>query len=244
MDARYYDTYARVEDAHWWFAARRRILARVLDGLPLGPGARVLEVGCATGGNLPLLARYGTLDAVEMDAGAARVARARGVGRVRQGWLPDHMPPAPPYHLVALLDVLEHIPDDRAALAALYGHVQPGGWLVLTVPAYMFLWSPHDEVNHHQRRYRRGALVARVEEVGFRVQHATYFNTLLFPAVAGARLAGKLRPPGTPVSDVDTIPAAPVNALLRRIFAAEGFVVPHLRLPFGVSILVVAQRPI
>ncbi len=242
MDAAYYTTYARVEDDHWWFAARRRILARVLDGLDLPADARLLEVGCGTGGNLALLARYGSVDAVEMDAGAAAHAQARGIGPVVQGWLPDHMPPARPYDVVGLFDVLEHIPDDGAALDALVPFVRPGGWLVLTVPAYMLLWSRHDEVNHHQRRYRRGALARLVEQAGFQVQHATYFNTLLFPVVAGVRLLGRLRPGQEAVSDVETVPPTLLNRALETLFAAERHLAPRLPLPFGVSVLVVARR--
>ena len=247
MDAAYYARYAEVEDRHWWFAARRRIVGRVLDGLRLPPGARLLEAGCGTGGNLALLARYGHLDAFEIDPGARALADARGVTPVLPGALPDAVPFDGPYDAIALLDVLEHVADDAAALAALRdrlappGAGRPGGALVLTVPAFMFLWSRHDVVNHHERRYRRGPLVARLRGAGLRVDHATYFNTLLFPPVAAVRLLHRLR--GVEGgSDVDTIPAGPVNRVLEGVFAAERFVAPWLRLPFGVSVLAVARR--
>lgn len=242
MDAAYYDTYARVEDEHWWFAARRRILARVLDGLKLPPDARLLEAGCGTGGNLALLARYGRLDAGEIDARARAYATARGITAVRPLTLPHDVPfEDEAYDVVALLDVLEHVEDDAAALARLFRLLKPGGHLVLTVPAFAFLWSAHDVVNHHFRRYRIGPLVARLRTAGFTVNHATYFNTLLFPAVAMTRLARPLR--GFSVRATETIPAAPVNRLLEATFAAERFVAPRLRLPFGVSLLAVARRP-
>jgi trans-aconitate methyltransferase len=250
MDAALYTAYAQAEDAHWWFRARRRIVARVLDGLDLPAPARILEMGCATGGNLDLLSRYGTLDAVEMDAGAAAFARSRQTqASVYQGHLPDAVPPAVdgPYDLITLLDVLEHIPDDRAALDRLFALTAPGGVLLVTVPAYQWLWSAHDVANHHQRRYRRGALVRLLRSAGFQVERATYFNTLLLPVVAGIRVAGTLaervrgrKPVG---SDIDTIPPRPVNRLLEGVFASERAWVSRLSAPAGVSILALARRP-
>ncbi len=250
MDAALYATYARAEDAHWWFRARRRIVARVIDQLDLPAGARLLEMGCATGGNLELLSRYGALDAVEMDQGAVAYAKSRGTGAsVYQGHLPDALSRdiGGSYDLVTLLDVLEHIPDDRASLGVLYDLMAPGGTLLVTVPAYQWLWSAHDIVNHHQRRYRRSELVRRIRAAGFAIEQATYFNTLLFPLVAGARAVGnvaeRVRPSDRAVSDIDAIPSAPVNRMLEAVFAFERRVVSRLRLPFGVSILVVARRP-
>ena len=243
MNAAFYEQYAAVEDRHWWFAARRRIVARVLGGLGLPAGARILEVGCGTGGNLAMLARFGRVEAAEMDGRACELANARGVAPVTRGWLPDGLPfEDGAYDLVALLDVLEHVEDDRAALERLARLLAPGGALVVTVPAYAFLWSRHDVVNHHFRRYRRGALVRKLREAGLAVAHATYFNTLLFPAIAAARGAGRVlgREGG---SDVDAIPPAPVNRVLEAVFAAERFAAPRVRLPFGVSILAVARRP-
>lgn len=249
MDAALYAAYARAEDDHWWFRARRRIVARVLDGLALPDGARLLEVGCATGGNLRLLARYGTLDAAEMDGPSARYARQRGTGaRVVEGFLPDGLPPAldGPYDLIALLDVLEHIADDAASLRALLARAARGGALLLTVPAYGWLWSAHDVANHHERRYRRSDLVRRVAAAGWRVERATYFNTLLFPVVAAARVAGRAaeRVRGRrQASDLDVAPPPLLNRALEGLFASERALVPRVRLPFGVSVLVVARRP-
>ncbi len=250
MDAALYATYARAEDAHWWFRARRRIVAQVLDRLALPSGASILEMGCATGGNLDLLSRYGALDAVEMDEGAVVYARSRGTAAaVYQGHLPDALPDQirGSYDLITLLDVLEHIPDDAASLTALHDLTAPGGVLLLTVPAYRWLWSAHDVVNHHQRRYRRSELVRLIRSAGFQVERATYFNTLLFPIVAAARTLGnvaeRIRGRTQTASDIDTIPSGPVNGALEAIFASERRIIPRLAMPFGVSILVVARRP-
>ena len=240
MDPSFYREMAAVEDRHWWFEGRRRILAAVLDRLASGPGAEVLEVGCGTGGNLPMLARYGRLHACEPEAGARAMAEARGLATVAPGGLPHDLPfGEKPFDLIALLDVLEHVAADEASLAALHDRLKPGGTLLITVPAYMFLWSVHDEVNHHVRRYTRAELVRKLRAAGFRVRHATYFNTILFPVIAAVRLVGRVAGKGG--SDLG-LPGDVANRLLTRIFASERHVVSRLALPFGVSILAVAER--
>lgn len=252
MDAAYVETYATVEDDHWWFRGRRRILDAVLRGLALPEGARILEAGCGPGGNLAMLQRHGTVDAFEIDDAARAHATRRGLVDVRAGALPHAVPFDGPYDLIGLFDVLEHVEDDHAALVALRERLADGGRLLLTVPAFMALWSQHDVANHHFRRYDRAGLVARLAGAGFDVEHATYFNTLLFPLVAGARALQRLRgpvpgpgarPDEASASDADTIPPPPVNRLLERVFAAERHVVPARRLPVGVSLLAVA-RPV
>jgi SAM-dependent methyltransferase len=227
-----YAAAAQVEDRHWWFCARREILRAVLDR-QLAPmaGRTLLEVGCGNGGNLPLLARYGQVSAVETSPEARQRAAARGLARVEAGALPDALPFADMrFDVVAALDVLEHVEEEQAALAALRARLKAGGLLLLTVPAFAWLWSGHDELSHHQRRYTRPALAEKVRAAGFRVAHATYFNTLLFPlAVAHIKL-------GAPQAAL-RIPGAGANALLKCVFSLERHLAPALRLPFGVSIL-------
>ncbi|MEW6072843.1 MAG: class I SAM-dependent methyltransferase [Planctomycetota bacterium] len=241
MDPDYTALMHACEDRHWWFVARRRILAGVLDRFaPRTAGAQVLEAGCGTGGNLALLARYGALAAFELDAAARALASARGVVPVAAGRLPDEIPFSGPFALICALDVLEHLKDDLAALRALGSRLAPGGRLLVTVPAYRSLWSHHDVVTHHERRYRRRELVDRIEAAGLHVRYATYFNTILFPVVWTIRALHRAtgRAEGSDVR----MPAAPANALLTAVFAAERFLVPPARLPFGVSILAVAER--
>lgn len=240
MDAAYYQEMAEVEDRHWWFAARRAIIDRVLHTLPLPADADVMEVGCGTGGNLALLERYGTLVACEPDETARALAAARDVAPVEPGALPDRLPfEGRRFDLMALLDVLEHVDADRESLAVLRERLKPGGYLLLTVPAYMWLWSGHDEVNHHARRYTRAELVEKVQAAGLALHHATYFNTWLLPPIAALRVLGRWL--GREGSDL-AIPPTWLNRGLERIMASERHLVPTGRLPFGVSVLVVAKR--
>ena len=230
---------AKVEDEHWWFCGRRAILRSVLDRYaPAGRGTRtILEVGCGSGGNLPLLAAYGSVVAVELDDAARSRASGRGVGRVEKGWLPDGLPfGTERFPLVAALDVLEHVEDDREALRALRGRLTPTGVLIVTVPAYRWLWGRHDEASHHRRRYTRRGLGSVLTEVGFQVLYATYFNAVLFPvAAAYVKLGGFFR--GAASLALST-PPGPVNQLLRAIFSVERLLIPRVSLPYGVSLLV------
>jgi SAM-dependent methyltransferase len=170
-----------VEERHWWFVARRRIIASLIDRFALPPrNAEGVEAGCGTGGNLALLARYGHLEAFEFDDGARDLASAKGIADIGFGALPDRVAlPDRSYDLIALLDVLEHIEDDRSSLRRLGDLLRSEGRLILTVPAIPSLWSRHDEIHHHHRRYTLQTLrtyCRRRAESG----KIGYFNSLLF----------------------------------------------------------------
>ena len=240
MDRAVFTAMAGVEDRHWWFQARRRIVADRLKRLALPGDASVLEVGCGSGGNLVMLAQLGRLSAFEMDLDALKAARARGVGRLEQGRVPDQIPFGDEqFDLVVLLDVLEHVADDRAALAAVIPRIKRGGHLFLTVPALEAIWSQHDVLHHHFRRYSKGRLRALLHESGLTVEDSSYFNTLLFPAVVAGRVWGRLRRAERSVG-LD-VPPAPVNHLLNTVFASERHMLRHMSLPVGASLMAVAR---
>ncbi len=240
VDASIYAEMAALENHHWWFVARRSILNKILAGLPLPADAQILEAGCGTGGNLAMLARYGQVHGMEANAEAINLAMAKGVAEVRAGYLPNDIPfPEKSFDLIALFDVLEHLEEDAAALRALRARLKPGGWLLVTVPAYPFLWGRHDELHHHKRRYMARGLRALTESAGYRVRYLSYFNTWLLPLIAVARLARGSAKDGSAVP----MPNKFLNALLTKIFASERFFLGHIAFPAGVSLLMMARNP-
>jgi len=240
MDRAVYDRMAEIDADHWWFVARRKIIdALIRKNVKPPKGARILEVGCGTGSNIALLQQFGTVDAIEPDDGARALSTQRTGVAVKGGLLPDGVELEDgAYDLIVLLDVLEHIPDDAAALGALRRKLKPGGRLLMTVPAMPWLWSAHDVAHHHQRRYTASQLRRVVEASGFRVRHLSHFNSLLFPLIVAARAVGKLT--GKEGGD-DAMPPAPVNAILKGVFGAERMIVPAVSLPVGVSLAIVAD---
>lgn len=240
MDRIVYDRMAEHDSTHWWYVARRDILADFIAREVNPPkGARILEIGCGTGHNLPMLGAFGEVDAIEIDP-AARDVAARRLGKdVGSSPLPELSGVADgQYDMIAVLDVVEHVEDDVAALQAMAKRLKPGGTILITVPAHQWMWSAHDVVNHHKRRYSKATLAAVLEKAGLKWRKLGYFNSLLFPAAVAARLAGKLT--GKDDSD-DSPPAKPLNAIFEKIFGLERHLVGRVPLPPGLSLIVVAQ---
>jgi SAM-dependent methyltransferase len=230
---------AAVEDRHWWFRGRRRIVARWLERLPSGADRRILEIGCGSGGNLPLLARHGRVDALDTDETALGYARARGCAEVRAGSLPHDLPYAPEsFDLVVMLDVLEHVDDDAASLRAARGLLKPGGAALVTVPAHRFLWSAHDDAHDHRRRYGRDELRDLARGARLSIRYLSHFNAALFLPIAAVRLLTR----GGAGSTGLQVPPAPLNDLLAGLLGAERHLMPALTLPWGVSLLLVGHR--
>ena len=240
MDRIVYDRMAAHDSTHWWYRARRDILSDYLTRYGRMPqDARILEIGCGTGHNLPMLAQFGHVDAIEIDPAARDIASARLGKPVGDAPLPD-LPGVPrgSYDLVAVLDVVEHIADDVAALKGMASLLRPGGKILIAVPAHQWMWSAHDVVNHHHRRYSRKTLRTAIEAAGLKAEKLGYFNSLLFPLAAGARLAGRLT--GRDDSD-DSPPPAPVNKLFEAIFRLERHMVGRVPMAPGVSIVTLAK---
>lgn len=241
MDRSIYDHMARTAGSHWWYVARRRVLAEVIRRnveLPRVP--RILEIGCGTGHNLPMLGGFGTVDAVELDDHSRELA-SRVLGRpVVASRLPE-LPglPTDQYDMIALLDVLEHIEDDRAALKAIAARLTPGGTLLLTVPQHQWMWSGHDVANHHFRRYSKASLTAAFAGSGLDLRMLQSFNSLLFPLAVAQRLAA--RASGREGLD-DEQPPALLNGLFTTIFGLERHLVGRVPMPPGLSLIALASR--
>ena len=243
MERAAYREMAELDQRHWWYRARRAILADLIRREVAPPvDARILEIGCGTGHNLEMLGRFGQLEAIELDDESRAIAEKRLGRGIMSARLPELAGiPDRHYDMIAALDVIEHIDDDVGAIAAIATRLKPGGKFIMTVPAHPWMWSAHDTVNHHKRRYSKRGLRQLIEGSPLRLQKIGYFNSLLFPLVAAARVAGKMI--GRDSAD-DKLPSAPVNAVLNRIFGLEAGIIGRLPMPFGVSLVAVVRRPV
>jgi SAM-dependent methyltransferase len=240
MDRIVYDRMAAHDSTHWWYRARREILADYITREAALPrDARILEIGCGTGHNLPMLASFGTVDAIEIDPAARDIASARLGKPVGAAPLPELAGVARgSYDMVAVLDVIEHIADDVAALKAMAACLKPGGKILIAVPAHQWMWSAHDVVNHHQRRYSKATLTRAIADAGLKWRKLGYFNSLLFPAAFTARMVGRMR--GKDDSD-DSPPPRALNTLFECVFRLERHLVGRVPMPIGLSLIVLAE---
>ena len=249
MERSYYREYFFFEQDNWWFVSRRRILLAVLRRfLPRPSELEILDAGCGTGINLDYLGQLGHVTGTDASDEAIEFCRTRGNDRVVRadltnlaGWPDDR------YDLVTALDVVEHIEDDHAAVRELVRVTRPGGHLLVTVPAFPGLWSEHDEVNHHKRRYRGHEIRELLTANGCDIVRFTYMNAFLFPVAWLVRTWQQIRrslsgprahPPRTDFVDYHPI----VNGLLTAIFTSEVPLVTGPGLPFGLSALCLVRK--
>ena len=240
MERIVYEKMAELDQQHWWYRARRQVLAALIRRKARPPaGGRLLEIGCGTGHNLEMLSEFGQLDALELDDTARAVAEMRLGRPVMDSPLPElRGVPQRTYDLVAALDVIEHIDDDEASIASIATLLKPGGKLVMTVPAHEWMWSAHDVVSHHKRRYSKRSLKKLIEASPLRLEAMGYLNSLLLPAAIAERLASKAR--GKQDADL-WLPPRPVNAMLEMLFASERHLIGRVPLPPGLSLFAIAS---
>ena len=248
MQEQAYPIMYEVEDAHWWYEGRRRILEsfleRVCDRMREELNVarpRILDVGCGTGANLKLLAQFGEVEGVDISPEALSFCRERGFDNVRQGAAEQLPYEDGVFDLVTALDVVEHLDDDVESLREMRRVLRPGGRALLFVPAFMFLWGAQDEVSNHRRRYTLPGLRRAVGEAGFVVERATYANITFFAPILVVRTlmrAARLRP----ASGEFKINVPALNGALGRVFGAERLWLRRRDFPFGVSALCIARR--
>src|SRR4029453_12496149 len=239
MERIVYETMADLDQRHWWYRARRPVLAALIRRLPPPPqNTNILKNGCGTGTNLAMLEQFGHVDALELDEEVRSVAETRLGRPVMSSPLPDLAGvPAHHYDLIGAFDVVEHIDDHQAVLRSVASRLKKGGKLVVTVPAHPWMWSAHDVVNHHKRRYSKRALRRLIEASPLRLETIGYFNSLLFPLA----IARRLSPMRERADDELSLPPKPLNAALERAFATERHLVGRLPLPPGLSLFAVAS---
>jgi SAM-dependent methyltransferase len=227
---------AATQQVHWWFAGRRAIVDHLLKSLRLPPESRILEVGCGTGANIAMLRNFGSVAAVEPDLFARDHARAAMKIEVAAGSLPDDLPYADrKFDVICLLDVLEHVERDEEALCNLRERLAPKGFLIITVPAYQWLYSSHDVQHHHYRRYTSRRLRAIAKAAGLRSIRVGYYNTVLFPLALIRRIAEKLLDLH-PVDD-SALPGSLLNRFLYRAFSLEAGFIGNWFFPVGLSVV-------
>ena len=230
----------QAEDRHWWYRGRRRVLERVIAALALPEQARILDAGCGSGRNMLELARRGTVSGVEVSDTSAELARERHAGEVISGSVVQMPFASESFDLAVCLDVLEHLEDDLAAMQELRRVVAPDGSLLVTVPAYQWLWSGHDEVNHHHRRYNDRSLRHVAEQAGWQQVRSTHFNSLLLPVAMLLRILDRFSRKTTESSLDLWVPPQPLNWLLERPLLLEaGLIGRGGRIPAGLSLLAV-----
>ena len=232
----------RIEQSHWWYTGRRKILAnfvedicrRVTDRRP-----RILDVGCGTGANLLMLSEYGDAEGVDISKDALAFCRERGLDKVKLG-AGEKLPyDDGTFDLVTAFDVVEHMDDDLAGLSEMRRVLRPGGRVLLFVPTFMFLWGVQDDVSNHRRRYRLPELQRVLEQAGFEIERSTYANITIFLPILFVRKL--MRVMGIKAETENNINVTALNGVLGRMLGAESIALKYMDIPFGVSGLCVAR---
>lgn len=242
MKAAEYKRMAELEDYYWWHTGRKSIISRQLKRFGLPKTARILNVGSGTGGLTPVLAQYGRVSNVDVSPHAVKHTKAKGYGETRlfDGLkLPFN---GPIFDVVVATDVLEHIADDGAALQDWARVLKPGGRVILTVPAYQWLWSSHDESLKHHRRYSASEVHRKLNAAGLAVDKRTYVIVFSFPLIVGFRLLQGLNPLKKTTQTSYVILPEPVNRLFQIILQIEARALEIISFPFGTSVLAVGTK--
>ena len=243
MQEHTYPIMYRIEETHWWFAGRRRIISGFVEHICSTLEKRpphILDVGCGTGANLELLARYGEAEGVDVSPEALVFCRERGLQNVRQGEA-EHLPYADAsFDLVTGLDVVEHLDDDVAGLKEMHRVLRRGGRALLFVPAFKFLWGVQDDVSNHRRRYTKKQLKETLRTAGFEVERVTYANITFFLPILMGRVLMRLT--GFRPASENNLTVGVLNKPLGIILGSEAGLLRRLNLPFGVSAICIARR--
>jgi len=243
MEAHHYPLLYQVEEIHWWYVGRRRIIQSLVEKICAtldNPNPRILDVGCGTGANLKMLAAYGRAEGVDISEQAVEFCRQRGLDSVKLGAAEELPYEDDSFELVTALDVVEHLDDDVAGLREMRRVLRRDGRVLLFVPAFMFLWGVQDDVSHHRRRYTLPSLLKAVEAAGFAVEWSSYANISFFLPVLLVRSV--MRWLGLRAETEYGINISLMNGAFAHLFAAERFILKRGKIPFGVSAVCIATK--
>ena len=249
MDSNYYIEYFTLERNHWWFKARLNILRSQVSTFSLSPDAKILNIGIATGATSEMLEAFGKVKSSEYDKACFDFVKEKlpqldiDNGSILELPYADNS-----YDLVCAFDVIEHVENDALAVSEMLRVCKPGGFVFVTVPAFEFLWSEHDEVNHHFRRYTKRQLKKLFKEKS-EIKFSSYFNFLLFSPIAGFRILSRLLPKkffrkkNEAGSDFSVYQPGFTQSLFYRIMLSENSLLKRkIGLPFGVSIMIAVKK--
>ncbi len=246
MESDFLKRYYQLERTHWWFIVREQIISQQLrKSLPVNIEQRILNTGAATGKTTELLQEFGKVTSVEIDHDTCEFLKNTLHITVTEASVTALPFENNSFDVVCAFDVLEHVQDDVLAIKELKRVCKPGGMLFVTAPAFSFLWSNHDIVNHHYRRYTAGSLKALIEH-GFQVQYLTFFNTILFLPIACYRVIRNVITKGKKAqSDFEGngfVTSKWTGWLCKKIFGVEIFLLRYIKFPFGISLLASAKK--
>ncbi len=239
-----YHTNFEIENSYFWFLSRNEIIQEIIaTSTNLSPFDNVIDIGCGTGGFASVIASDFNVCCLDMEPIALDYCRRRGLEDRFLGTASDMINTGRKFKAAFMLDVIEHIEDDRAVARDVFNLLEPGGWFIAAVPAYGWMWTAHDEMHMHHRRYDMKSFLPLFENAGFEIKYKTYFNTFLCPLAIAKRMLDKFTGAQKKKSEpVDVIPGF-LNSVFKKIFSAEKYFLPNMSFPFGLSILVLAQKP-
>ena len=242
MEQHTYGIMNNVEDSHWWFVGRRAILEeflRLIIPNPKFQNFKILDVGCGTGANLEMLANFGESEGVDVSDDALEFCKLKGL-KAHKG-LAEKLPFADEsFDIVTALDVVEHLDDDVAGLREMNRVLKTGGKTLIFVPAFMWLWGVQDDISNHRIRYTKKQIVERLQSAGFEIERATYANWTFFAPILAGRTLMKIT--GIKPESENNVNVSALNGIFGKIFSSERLWLKKFDFPFGVSIVITAQK--
>lgn len=236
-----YHSNFEIEEKYFWFLARNKIITKIINQVTdLNNNDQVIDIGCGTGGFAKILSQQFAVTCLDMSPIALDYCSKRGLTDLHNCILKDFDKGNRSLKAAFMLDVIEHIDDDIEVVSQVYDLLETNGWFIATVPAYQWLWSNHDEVHQHKRRYTMKKFNSLISNAGFEINYSTYFNSFLFlPAVTKRAVDGlKGSKNKLPVDEVSPL----LNSVFNKIFSFESTFLPFIKFPFGLSILIVAKK--